>query len=89
MAEGKCSAARPVTARTRRSGPSSCETCDNYNPAVEFIPALTDQLTDIHALQADAEQRGWTSESDRHSRVAAALQGHLERLDKQPAYRQR
>ena len=61
-----------------------CETCDNYTPAVEFIPALTDQLTDIHALQADAQQRGWTSESDRHGRVAAALQGHLQRLENQP-----
>jgi putative transposase len=27
MAEGKCSAAPPVTARPRRSGPSSCATC--------------------------------------------------------------
>jgi len=61
-----------------------CETCDNYTPAIEFIPALTDQLADVHALQADAQQRGWTSENDRHSRVAAALQGHLQQLEKQP-----
>lgn len=66
-----------------------CETCDNYTPAVEFIPALTDQLTDIHALQVDAQERGWTSESDRHGRVAAALQGHLDRLEKQPTRVQR
>ena len=66
-----------------------CETCDNYTPAVEFIPALTDQLADVHALQTDAQQRGWSSENDRHGRVAAALQGHLLRLDKQPAQRPR
>ena len=64
-----------------------CETCDNYTPAAEFIPALTDQLADVHALQADAEQRGWSSESDRHRRVAAALESHLERLERQPAQR--
>ncbi len=64
-----------------------CETCDNYTPAVEFIPALTDQLTDVQALQADAQQRGWTSESDRHGRVATALQGHRERLERQPILR--
>ena len=31
-----------------------CETCDNYTPLVEYIRALTDQLTDVDALQADA-----------------------------------
>ena len=61
-----------------------CETCDNYTPAVEFVPALTDQLADVHALQADAQQRGWESETERHGRVAAALEGHLERLDRTP-----
>lgn len=60
-----------------------CETCENYTPAAEFVPALTDQLTDVHTLQADAEQRGWQSETARHGRVAAALEGHLERLDRQ------
>ncbi len=65
-----------------------CETCDNYTPAPEFLPALTDQLADIHALKADADQRGWSSESDRHGHVAAALEGHLQRLQNQPAQRQ-
>jgi hypothetical protein len=57
-----------------------CETCDNYTPAAEFRPALTDQLADITALQADAEQRGWTGEAERHRRVAQAVQGHLDRV---------
>lgn len=61
-----------------------CETCDNYTPAVEFVPALTDQLADVQALQADAQQRGWDSETERHRRVATALQGHLERLERRP-----
>lgn len=57
-----------------------CETCDNYTPAAEFIPALTDQLTDVQALRTDAEQRGWASEANRYAGVAAALEGHLARL---------
>ena len=57
-----------------------CETCDSYTPATEFAPALTDQLDDIHVLQADADRRGWTSEAQRHDRVAKALKGHLDRL---------
>jgi integrase len=57
-----------------------CETCDNYTPATEFAPVLTDQLADITALQTDAEQRGWTSEAERHRHVAHAVQGHLDRL---------
>ena len=61
-----------------------CETCDNYTPTAEFIPALTDQLADIQALRADAQQRGWDSEVDRHGRVAAALQTHLDQLDRHP-----
>jgi len=57
-----------------------CETCDSYTPATEFVPALTDQLTDIRALHADAETRGWSGEAQRHQRVAQAVQGHLDRL---------
>jgi hypothetical protein len=57
-----------------------CETCDNYTPAAEFTPALTDQLADITALQADAEQRGWAGEAERHRHVGEALQEHLDRL---------
>ncbi len=57
-----------------------CETCDNYTPATEFAPALTDQLADIQVLQADANRRGWTNEAQRHDRIATALQGHLDQL---------
>lgn len=59
-----------------------CETCDNYITAPEFRAALTDQLTDIHALKTDAHNRGWTDEAARHDRVAHALTDHLQRLDR-------
>jgi integrase len=61
-----------------------CEQCDNYVPAPEFAPALVDQLTDVKALRTDAEQRGWTSEVERHSRVIERLQEHLGHLDIKP-----
>lgn len=62
-----------------------CETCDNFVPGPEFVPALRAQLDDICALRGDAEQRSWTSEAARHQRVIEALEGHLRRLDKQPS----
>jgi integrase len=58
-----------------------CEQCDNFVPAPEFAPALVDQLADVQELRTDAEQRGWTSEAERHSRVIERLQEHLGRLD--------
>jgi integrase len=61
-----------------------CEQCDNYVPAPEFAPALADQLTDVQALRTDAEQRGWASEVERHSRVIEQLQQHLGRLEPRP-----
>jgi len=51
-----------------------CETCDNYTPAAEFIPALTDQLTDVHALRTDAEQRGCSYWGLLHGHVLNELQ---------------
>ena len=77
VAHGYCS-------RHESQGPcpyaNICETCDNYTPAAEFEPALTDQLADVRALQADAEQRGWTGEEERHRHVAAALENHLDSI---------
>lgn len=74
VAHGYCS-------RHESQGPcpyaNICETCDNYTPAAEFEPALTEQLTDVRALQADAEHRGWLGEEERHRHVAEALESHL------------
>jgi len=58
-----------------------CETCDNFVPGPEFLPALRSQLADIHELRADADQRGWTGEAARHARVANALENHIARLE--------
>lgn len=57
-----------------------CETCENFTTGPEFAGALTDQLHDIRALQADAQHRGWASDTQRHQHVADAIEGHLTRL---------
>jgi hypothetical protein len=57
-----------------------CETCDSFTPTLEFVPALQDQLADIHQLRADAERRNWASEAHRHGRVVDAIETHLRRL---------
>ena len=59
-----------------------CEQCDNFVPAPEFVAALRAQLADVDTLHADAQQRGWTSEAQRHDRVARSLRHHLETLPK-------
>jgi integrase len=61
-----------------------CETCPSFTTAPEFVPAITEQLTDIRTLRDDAENRGWTSETARHERVITSLEGHLRRIDNRP-----
>ena len=61
-----------------------CETCENFIPIPEFIPALRAQLTEIHELRADAGLRGWSTEVQRHGRVIHSLEAHLRRLEKTP-----
>lgn len=58
-----------------------CETCPNYVTTPEFAPAIEAQLADIHTLRDDADHRGWTSETARHDRVIASLEGHLQRIN--------
>ena len=62
-----------------------CETCDNFVPTPEFAPALRAQLVDIRELKVDAQRRGWSSEVQRHGRVIESLEGHLQRLENDPA----
>jgi len=78
VAHGYCS--RPLAAGACPYA-NICETCENFVPAPEFAPTLRAQLADVRALREDAERRGWTSEADRHRRVAEALEGHLRRLE--------
>lgn len=61
-----------------------CETCDNFVPGPESRPVLRNQLTDIHQLRADAEQRGWTDEIKRHDRVISTLETHNSRPESTP-----
>lgn len=61
-----------------------CETCDNFVPAPEFVPALRSQLADIHELQADAERRRWSGEIERHGRVIESLEAHLTGFENEP-----
>lgn len=56
-----------------------CEGCSNYVTAPEFTPALQDQLADVQALHADAQNRGWASEAARHAGVITSLKSHLQR----------
>lgn len=61
-----------------------CETCDNFAPGPEHLPVLRDQLADIRQLRADAQQRGWAGEVQRHGRVIDALEAHYHRLEDRP-----
>jgi len=58
-----------------------CETCENFLPAAEFLPALAAQIADVRELRDDAADRGWTSETARHERVIDSLDKHLRRLE--------
>lgn len=57
-----------------------CENCANFTTGPEFTDALAEQLDDVQALTADAEQRGWDGEAARHATTAAALTSHLRQV---------
>ena len=73
--------------RPKAAGPcpyaNICEQCDNFVPDPAATAAISNQLDDIHALQADAQARGWHDETARHRRVGASLEAHLQRLRRQ------
>ncbi len=58
-----------------------CETCVNFLPTPQFLPALRDQTADLRELRDDAATRGWDSEVARHQRVIDSLHKHLHRLE--------
>jgi integrase len=84
LAAGYCS--RHLTAEACPYA-NVCETCDNFTPTPEFAPVLAAQLDDIRELHADADQRGWTSEADRHAQVIHDLETHLRRLGHNTAHK--
>ena len=79
VAHGYCSRHRAGPVPTRL-----CETCDNFVTSPGHLPVLHDQLPDVRQLRADAEQRGWDSEVERHSHVISTLEGHCSRLENAP-----
>jgi hypothetical protein len=51
-----------------------CEHCPSFRSDTGYLPVLAAQRVDAAVLAADAEQRGWIEEADRHHRL-------LQRLD--------
>lgn len=62
-----------------------CEQYDSFITTPDFIPALQAQLADLAALRVDADERGWRTESVRHSRVIESIERHLRRHAKPAA----
>jgi len=60
-----------------------CETCENFAPAPEFLPAIAAQVADVRVLRDDAAHRGWTSEVARHERVIDSLDKHQRQLQQE------
>jgi integrase len=50
-----------------------CEHCPSFRAGASDLPVLAAQRIDAQALAADAEQRGWITEADRHRRLLARL----------------
>lgn len=50
-----------------------CEHCPSFRADTASITVLSAQRRDTAALAADAEQRGWIDEADRHHRLLARL----------------
>jgi len=74
-------------ARPKAAGPcpyaNICEQCDFFRPDPAATAAISTQLEDVRALQADAQARGWDDEAARHKRVSASLDEHLQLLRRQ------
>jgi hypothetical protein len=50
-----------------------CEHCPNFRTDAASAAILSAQRVDAHALAADAEERGWIQEAERHRRLIARL----------------
>lgn len=63
--------------RAPAQGPCSyaniCEHCPSYRPTIQDIPVLTHQRDIAESLAADATNRGWDSETERHLRLITRL----------------
>lgn len=63
--------------RAPAQGPCSyaniCEHCPSYHTDPDDLPTLTRQRETAHALAADATNRGWDAETERHLRLITRL----------------
>ena len=50
-----------------------CEHCPSFRAGAADLPVLAAQRVDAKALAADAEQRGWITEADRHRKLLTRL----------------
>jgi integrase len=56
-----------------------CEHCPNFRTDASHLAVLAAQRVDAETLVADAENRGWVSEADRHRRLIERLDIHIAR----------
>jgi len=54
-----------------------CENCPSFHVDSTSIPALTEQRADTECLITDAQQRGWTTEVERHQNLLNRLDALL------------
>jgi hypothetical protein len=55
-----------------------CEHCPNFRTDTGYLPVLVAQRADAQTLARDAETRGWDSEAERHRRLIARLDAHIQ-----------
>src|SRR6266566_8264115 len=69
--------------RLPQEGPCECElylTCAKFVTTPQYAPRLRERLCLEHQLAADAEDRGWQREVDRHQRIVDRIRGLLAEL---------
>jgi integrase len=68
--------------RAQAQGPCAyaniCEHCPNFRTDITYLPVLAAQRADAEILAADAQARGWISEAERHRRLIARLDNHIQ-----------
>jgi hypothetical protein len=69
--------------RLPQEGPCECDlylTCPKFVTTPDYIPRLEDRLTTEEALVADATERGWPREVERHQCAADRIRDLLAEL---------
>lgn len=55
-----------------------CEHCPNFRTDTGYLPVLVAQRADTETLLRDAQTRGWGTEAERHRRLIARLDAHIQ-----------